>query len=94
MKRLEQHRIERDIKEKVRIEQNRKKYEKVTRVQNRKEYDRKGQNSIEQKGMKYKYLRVKQSRHGCNTLEWDRTKKNRTRKKNRVEVIRIERNKR
>ena len=50
MKRLEQHRIERDIKEKVRIEQNRKKYEKVTRVQNRKEYDRKGQNSIEQKG--------------------------------------------
>ena len=61
MKRLEQHRIERNIKEKVRIvqnrkkyekvriAQNRKKYEKVTRVQNRKEYDRKGYNCIESK---------------------------------------------
>ena len=94
IKRLEQHRIEKNIKERVRIVQNRKKYEKVRTLQNRKEYGRKGQNSIEQKGMKYKYLRVKQNRHGCNTLEWDRTKKNRTRKKNRVEVIRIERNKR
>ena len=44
--------------------------------------------------MKYKYLRVKQNRQGCNTSEWDRTKKNRIRKKNMVEVIRIERNKR
>ena len=43
--------IERNIKEKVRIVQNRKKYEKVPRVQNRKEYDRKSQNSIEQKGI-------------------------------------------
>ena len=64
MERLEQQRIERNIKEKVRIVQNRKKYEKVTRVQNRKEYDRKvrvaenrkeykrkGKNSIEQKGI-------------------------------------------
>ena len=44
--------------------------------------------------MKYKYLRVKQNRQGCNTLEWDRTQKNRIRKKNMVEVIRIKRNKR
>ena len=43
--------------------------------------------------MKYKYIKVKQNRHGCNTLEGDRTKKNRTWEKNRVEVIRIERNK-
>ena len=81
-------------KKKVRIVQNSKKYEKVRILQNRKEYGRKGQNSIEQKGMKYKYLRVKQNRQGCNTLEWDRTQKNRIRKKNVVEVIRIKRNKR
>ena len=49
MKRLEQHRIERTIKEKVRIVQNRKKYEKVRIAQNRKDYKRKGQNSTEQK---------------------------------------------
>ena len=49
MERLEQQRIERNIKEKVKIVQNRKKYEKVTRVQNRKEYDRKGYNRIESK---------------------------------------------
>ena len=48
MKRLEQHRIERNIK-KVRIVQNRNKYEKVRVVQNRKEYKRKGKNRIEQK---------------------------------------------
>ena len=81
-------------KKKVRIVQNSKKYEKVRILQNRKECGRKGQNSIEQKGRKYKYLRVKQNRQGCNTLEWDRTQKNRIRKKNMVEVIRIERNKR
>ena len=54
MKRLEQQRIGRNIKEKVKIVQNRKKYEKVTRVQNRKEYDRKGQNCIEQKEIQKK----------------------------------------
>ena len=79
--------MKRNIKEKVRIVQNSKKYEKVRILQNRKEYGRKGQNSIEQKGMKYKYLRVKQNRQGCNTLEWDRTQKNRIRKKNMVDVI-------
>ena len=51
MKRQEQYRIQRNIKEKVRIVQNRKKYEKVRIAQNRKEYKRKGQNSIEQKGI-------------------------------------------
>ena len=61
MKRLEQHRIERTIKEKVRIVQNRKKYEKIRRIQNRKEYDRKVR--VAENRKEYK-------RKGKNSIEW------------------------